>query len=169
MSQPDFANLDDDRIATAAKRIIRQYQLQQYDHGDEGVVSSVTRSSGASDDVQGLKLALDDMGQAIKHMQRLLASREAVFMAALERVERNMAKIEGRVDALADEIAAATSRPLLDIDAVIDDQRTTTLSIMREFGGLMELGRCLMDEIRQMHTEIVVTTGEAPVNKLFGS
>lgn len=160
MSDMPPAGLDDGRVAAAARRIIARHRLHLADNSEDSQRLQAGRPLRAPDDLHGLRLALDGMGQAIEHVHRLLESREAVFLAALERIERNLAKLEGKVDALADEAVQAAARPALDVDTLMEGQRTATLAVMGEFGALMALGRTLLDEVRDVHA--AATAGRAP-------
>lgn len=151
MSEYDGSGVDDGRVSAAARRIVRQYHLQQTDRSEDSGGNTASRPPGAPDDIHGLRLALDEMSQTIEHIQRLLVNREALFMATLERIDRNLAKTDGRLDALAMEVARIDSRPPLNVEAIMEDQRSVVTSVMQEYGAMMALGRTLLDEARDMH------------------
>ncbi len=161
MNETNSAGIDDDRIAMAAKRIIRQYRLQQSDRS-EGSVSAIPRSLPRSpDDLQSLRLAIDNMELAIEQIQRVQVNREAVLLEAMERIDRNVAKAAGRIDALAAEVTRIASQPALDIDRMLDEQRMSVGGVIEEFGRMMALGRALLDEAAQIH-EAALTSLRAP-------
>ena len=151
MNSYNGAGVEDDRLARAAQRIVRQYHLEQSDRSEDSVSTPVRRADGARDNIHEFRLALDEMGLKIEHMQRLMANREALFMAALERLERNLAKTDGRVDALSSEVARIDARPELDREANAEEQRATATALMQEWTGMMALGRALLDEVREFH------------------
>ena len=141
--------LDDDRIATAAKRIIQQFRLQQ-DHGGGAALRVTTNDSPASgSDVTNTRLALEELNQSIEAMRRLMEKREVVFMAVLERMERNLAKANGRIDAMADEIAEFELTRETRLDGVLDEQELSTRLILSEFSETMAINRKIMDDILQ--------------------
>jgi hypothetical protein len=149
--------LDDDRIAAAARRIIRQYRLQE---GASAGDTTATAVPLRTPDLPGMRLALDDMSQAIEHFHRLLERREAVFLAALERVERNVAATAGRIDALSEEVARLASQPAIDLDGVKEDSRAATAEILKEFGNMMALGRAMLDEAALVRIRAVSDVSE---------
>lgn len=151
MSEYNGSGVDDERVSLAARRIVRQYHLQQTNRSEESGGTTVSRLPAAPDDIQGLRLAIDEMSQTIEHIQRLLVNREALFMATLERIDRNLAKTDGRLDALAMEVARIDSRVPLDVEAIMEDQRSVITSVMHEYGAMMALGRTLLDEVRDIH------------------
>lgn len=152
MSEYNGGGVEDDRVAQAARRIVRQYHLEQSDRSEDSASDETIRQSAdAPDNIHGLRLALDDMAVKIEHMQRLMMNREALFMAALERIERNLAKSDGLLDALAADVARIDARPAIEREAIAEDQRSVATSIMREFSGMMALGRALLDEVRMLH------------------
>lgn len=144
--------VEDDRIAQAAQRIVRQYHLEQNDRSEDSASSETHRQSAdAPDNIHGLRLALDDMAVKIEHMQRLMVNREALFMAALERIERNLAKSDGLLDALSSDVARIDARPAIAREEIAEDQRSITTALMQEVSGMMALGRALLDEVRDVH------------------
>jgi hypothetical protein len=154
MSKASLTDIDDDRLAVAARRVIQRHRLQDSD-SDGGVVTPATpRASGQPDDINVLRLALDTMDQTIAHLQRLLKHREDVFAAALERIERNVAKAHGRIDALTDELAQINGRATLALDAMIDEHDQASRSIMSEYGGMLQLGRALLDDVEYANSEL---------------
>jgi len=158
MEEPLSAGLDDDRIAAAAKRIIRQYRLQE---GGPAAETSTADSPPRAPDLPGMRLALDEMSQTIEHFHRLLERREAVFLAALERVERHVAKTEGRIDALSEEVARLASLPAIDVDSIVQEQRVATAEILKEFGDMMAIGRVMLDEAELVRSKALVGASEA--------
>lgn len=159
MSEYDGSGVDDGRVALAARRIVRQYHLQQSDRSEDSASTTIARVPAEPDDIHSLRLALDEMSQTIEHLQRLLVNREAVFLATLERIDRNLAKTDGRLDALATEVARVESRSPLDLEAILEDQRSVVTSIMQEYGGMMALGRTLLDEVRDIHAASIEASG----------
>lgn len=151
MSEYDGSGVDDGRVSLAARRIVRQYHLQQTDRSEDSASTATARVPSEPDDIHGLRLAVDEMSQTIEHMQRLLVNREALFMATLERIDRNLAKTDGHLDALSMEVARIDSRSPLDVDAIIKDQRSVITSVMQEYGAMMALGRTLLEEVRDIH------------------
>jgi len=152
MSGYNDGGIEDDRVAQAARRIIRQYHLEQSDRSEDSASGDAVRQPvDAPDNIHNLRLALDDMGVKIEHMQRLMENREALFMAALERIERNLAKSDGLLDALSAQVARIDARPVIAREELADDQRAITKELMQEFSGMMALGRALLDEVRDVY------------------
>jgi hypothetical protein len=157
MEDPMQEGLDDERIAAAARRIIRQYRLNE---GGAVETPAPEAKPLRTPDLPGMRQALDDMGQAIERIQRLMEHREAVFLASLERVERNLDKAKGRIDVLADEISQLASRPTIDVDRIVDDQKAAVKGILKEFEDMFALGRAMLDEAAQMRAVSLETVDE---------
>lgn len=158
MNEATPTTLDDDRIATAAQRVIDRFKLRQGSVADAPVGMKIPQSLNA-DDPQSLRLALDGMAETLARMERLQALRDQAFTAALERVERTLARAEGRIDALSVEVAAASARPVIELGAVRDVQSAALTAAMSEFSSMFELTRALLDEARQLHGESVRKAG----------
>ncbi len=99
------------------------------------------------------------MAETVARLERLQTLRDEAFTAALERVERTLAKVEGRVDALAAEVAALSDRPVMELEAMRDSQTAVLAAAKREFAGMFELTRALLDEARQLHGEAIGKMG----------
>ena len=153
--------VEDDRVAQAAKRIVRQYHLEQTDRSEDSAsaVARVRTTDTEPDNLHALRLALDDMSVKIEQMQRLMVNREAVFMATVERIERNLAKTDGLLDALSVDVARIDSQRAISLETEADDRRGEIVVMMREFSGMMALGRALIDEVNILHE---AKTGNAP-------
>jgi len=152
--------VEDDRIVQAAKRIVRQYHLEQTDRSEDSAsaVARVRPADAEPDNLHALRLALDDMSVKIEQMQRLMVNREALFMATLERIERNLAKTDGLLDSLSADVARIDSQRTIALESDAEDRRGEVIVMMREFSGMMALSRALIDEVKILHeTEIAGT------------
>lgn len=154
MNEATPTTLDDDRIAAAAQRVIDRFKLRQGSVADAPVGAKIVPRLNP-DDPQSLRLAIDAMAETVARLERLQTLRDQAFTAALERVERTLAKAEGRVDALAVEVAAISDRPVMAQEAVRDSQNATLSAAKAEFTSMFELTRALLDEARQLHGEAV--------------
>lgn len=159
MTEATPTTLDDDRIATAAQRMIDRFQLRQGSVAD-GPMGTKSAPALNADDPHSLRLALDGMAEALVRMEQLQAVRNQAFTAALERLERMLAKAEGRIDAVSDELAAVGARPAMALDGVRESQEAMLSAAKAEFTAMFDLTRSLLDEARHLHGDAVRKAGD---------
>ncbi|WP_158744349.1 hypothetical protein [Acidisphaera sp. L21] len=167
MDNSNSMSMDDDSIAAAAQQLILRYRREQSTSQEaREIPASSAQPNLPPDDPRSLRLAIDNMAVAIEEIQRQQVSREAVLIGAMERIERNVAKLAGRIDALMQDMVQLQSQPIIDIDAIVDQQRVAANSMLQEFGRMMEMGRSLLDETIQIHSQDMKTPGD-PDEKTF--
>ncbi|GGF80065.1 hypothetical protein GCM10007301_45270 [Azorhizobium oxalatiphilum] len=149
--------LDDDRISDAAQRVIERFRLREA--APEIPVRALPTLQINAHDSGSVLLAIDDMRQAIDRMDRLFQHRDATYAAALGQIERQLARLEGRVDALAAENAMLSTAPGIDAEWVLGRHQIASSAMKKEFANILDLMRTMLDEARAIH-EISVKNGK---------
>jgi hypothetical protein len=137
-------DLDVDSIISAATHIIEKYGVKLADGWAHGIEAAPAKSIPPPD----MGSITPETDNPIEELRRRIEALETLVAAVPLQLQPDIEKGGEMTDALAVELARMTSQSVLDIDAIMDEQRTMMLKIMQECAGMLELGHSLLAEIR---------------------
>ncbi|WP_426038735.1 hypothetical protein [Brevundimonas sp. DC300-4] len=150
---------DDESLVRAARRIVRQFDVSAAEQGAPIRVTEV-RSPPASDPAS-TRLAIDGLVTQVGHLNNLFAVRESTYEAVVERLERLVVTIEGRVDALTSDLDEFRRGNSLTRLAEADELDRLKSSLAAELSPILELCRAMIFDAQATQGLVVADIQQA--------
>lgn len=144
---------DDEALVRAARRIVRQFNVSAAEQGAPIRVPEIKIPPAS--DPSSMRIIVDDLVAQVSHLQNLFVVRESTYEAVVERLERMVATLEGRVDALTSDIDDFRRGQSLARLADADELEQLKTSVAAEVGPLMAMCRTMILDA-QAARELVV-------------
>lgn len=132
----------DEALIRAARRIVRQFNVSAAEQAAPVRVTGIEVPPAS--DPSSMRIVVDDLVAQVSHLNNLFAVRESTYEAVVERLERLVVTLEGRIDALTADIDDFRRGHSLALAAEADeiDQLKTVLAA--ELSPVMEMCRTLI-------------------------
>lgn len=150
---------DDEALVRAARRIVRQFNVSAAEQGAPLRVTAV-KDLPASDPAS-MRLAIDGLIAQVSHLNNLFAVRESTYEAVTERLERVVATLEGRVDALTSDIDDFRRGHSLARIAEADEIDRLKSSVAAELSPVLEMCRAMIFDAQAAQGVIVADIQQA--------
>lgn len=158
---------DDEALVRAARRIVRQFNVSAAEQGAPIRVPEIQVPPAS--DPSSVRIVVDDLIAQVAHLQNLFAVRESTYEAVVERLERMVSTLEGRVDALTADIddfrrGHALAR-IADADEIEQLKTTVAAEVMAAVGPMMEMSRAIVQDAQGIQ-ELVIAEIEETGSRL---
>jgi len=133
---------DDEALVRAARRIVRQFNISAAEQGAPIRVPNIQVPPAS--DPTSMRIIVDDLVAQVSHLQNLFVVRESTYEAVVERLERLLGTLEGRVDALTSDLDDFRRGHALSRIAEADELEQMKTSVAAEVGPLMAMCRAMI-------------------------
>lgn len=144
---------DDEALVRAARRIVRQFNVAAAEQASPIRVPDAPVPPAS--DPSSVRIIVDDLVAQVSHLQHLFAVRESTYEAVVERLERLVATLEGRVDALTSDIDDFRRGHTLSRLAEADELEQLKISVTAEVGPLMEMCRAMILDAQAVREAVI--------------
>lgn len=136
---------DDEALVRAARRIVRQFNVSAAEQGASIRVPEIEVPPAS--DPSSIRIILDDLVAQVGHLQNLFAVRESTHEAVVERLERIVVMLEGRVDALTSDLDDFRRGHAVSQLAAADELDQLKTGLATEVGPLLDMCRAMILDV----------------------
>lgn len=154
---------DDEALVRAARRIVRQFNVSAAEQGAPVRVPEIKVPPAS--DPSSMRIVVDDLIAQVAHLQNLFAVRESTYEAVVERLERMVATLDGRIDALTADIddfrrGHALAR-ISDADEIDQLKTTVAAEVLAEVVPLMDMARAMIQDAQGAQELVIAEIKQA--------
>lgn len=150
---------DDEALVRAARRIVRQFNVSA---GEQNAPVRVTEiQAPPASDPSSMRIVVDSLVAQVNHLNNLFAVRESTYEAVVERLERLVVALEGRVDALTSDIDDFRRGHSLARLAEADELTQMKMTVAAELSPMLEMCRTLISDAQAAQGLVVADLQQA--------
>ncbi len=150
---------DDESLVRAARRIVRQFNVSAAEQSAPVRITEIQPPPAS--DSSSMRLAIDSLITQVAHLNNLFATRESTYEAVVERLERLVVTLEGRVDALTADIDDFRRGHSLARVAQEDELDQLKTSVAAEIAPIMEICRAMISDAKAAQSLVVADVQQA--------
>ncbi len=152
---------DDETLVRAARRIVRQFNISA---GEQAMPMRLPQVPlPPASDPASMRLIVDDLVAQVSHLQNLFAVRESTHEAVVERLDRLVVTLEGRVDALTADLDEFRRGHALAQASAVDEIDQARSSIAAELTPILDMCRAMVFETETARDVVAAEIREAGV------
>jgi hypothetical protein len=150
---------NDEALIKAARRIVRQFDLAGTEQSGPIRVNEIQMPPAS--DPSSLRIIVDNLVAQVSHLTNLFAVRENTYEAVIERLERLVVTLEGRIDGLTADLDDFRRGQSLGAIAAADEIDQAKSSVAAELTPILEMCRTMISDAQIAQAAVVADIEQA--------